>query len=60
MSRTALGDGALEQPHGTGDGQQDGDTHRAGGLPEDRDVAGIPAEGGDILPYPLQGGDLIE
>ena len=60
MSRPALGDGAPEQPLGTGHGQQRADAHRAGRLAEDGDVAGIATEGGDVLPDPLQGGDLVE
>ena len=60
MRRPALGDGAPEQPLGTGHGEQRADAHRAGRLAEDGDVAGIAAEGGDVVPHPLEGGDLVE
>ena len=55
MSRPTLGDGAPEQPLGTGHGQQRADAHRTSRLAEDGDVAGIATKGGDILPYPLRG-----
>ena len=60
MRRPALGDGAPEQPLGTGHGQQRADAHRASRLAKDGDVAGIATEGGDVLLHPLQGGDLVE
>ena len=60
MSRPALGDGAPEQPLGTRHGKQRADAQRPGRLAEDRDVAGIAAEGGDILPHPRERGDLVE
>ena len=60
MRRPALGDGAPEQPLGTGHGKQRADAHRTSRLAEDGDVAGIAAEGGDILLHPLEGGDLVE
>src|SRR5262252_6861695 len=60
MRRPTLGDGAPEQPRGTGHGQQRADAHRPSRLATDGDVARIATKGGDMLPYPREGGDLVE
>src|SRR6059058_141009 len=60
MSRPTLSDSTLEQPLGTGHGQQRADAHPSSRLAKDGDVAGIATEGGDILLHPLEGSDLVE
>ena len=60
MSGSALGNGAPEQPLGTGHGKESADAHSAGRLAKDGDVIGVTAKGGDILTNPREGGDLVE
>src|SRR5436305_3619492 len=60
MRRTALGDGAAEQPVGSRHGEQRADAHRSCRLAEDGDIARIAAEGGNVVAHPYEGGDLIE
>ena len=56
----ALHDAALEQAACLRRSEQGEHALAAGGLAEDRHVAGIAAEGGDVVAYPLQRGDLVE
>jgi hypothetical protein len=58
MGCPALDDGSVEQPLGAWHRQQCGDAHGAGRLPEDGDLAGVPAQGPDVLLHPFEcGGD---
>ena len=55
-----MDDGAPEQPPGEWHSKEVRNTHAAGGLPEDSDLARVPAKCGDVLLYPFQRGDLIK
>jgi hypothetical protein len=56
---TAFGDGAGEQPAGSGGGELGQDAEPARGLAEDGDAAGIAAEAGDVALDPAQRGLLV-
>ena len=60
VRRAALQDRPPEESLGARHREQHADAHCAGGFPEDRDVAGVPAEGVDVLPHPLQRRDLVK
>ena len=51
----ALGNGAMEEPFGSGTDHQQAHRHAAGGDAEDRHVAGVAAKLADVGPHPLQG-----
>jgi hypothetical protein len=59
-SVAALDDSAPEESLGRGIGQDGTGDGGTGRLPEQRDVPGIPAEGGDVLPHPAQGLENVE
>ena len=60
LGRAALQDRSVEQPPGSGHGEQRPDAHRTSRLTEDGHVVRVAAEAADVLAHPLKGGDLVE
>jgi hypothetical protein len=58
--RAALRDRLAEESVGAGHGDQIGDRHPPGRLPEDRDIAGVTAEDRDVVSDPSERGHLVE
>ena len=60
MPGAALQNGAPKEAGRLADGDQRRDAEGAGGLAENRDLAGIPAKGADVVLHPAQRSQLVE